>query len=157
MDFDSSTERRQFGIAGMNLTIPAPFTEGHVCTTGEAASLNQTLAENVRNNLREQAQKHVENGGTAETFQAEVDKYVAEYKFGVTRTVGPRLDPVEAALQELALGLAKKIAKKSGEKLNEVGLSVLRTRAQDLINDPTWGPKLREKAAVMAAARSLEI
>jgi hypothetical protein len=158
MEFDPSTERRQFGIANMTLSIPALFTAGpRELTAGEANALNQLLAENVRNNLRDDAQKHVTEGGTAETFQSKVDEYVAEYNFGVTRASGPRLDPVEAALQELSIGLAKRIAKKNGEKLSEVGLDVLKERGAALAKDEVWGPKLREKAMQMAAARSLDV
>jgi hypothetical protein len=121
-------------IGGERFVMPMPYAAGHVCTDGEANALNQTLAENCRNNLSGKAK-----GG--ELSQAEVDAYVASYQFG-SKGGGFTANPVDA----MALAIARK-------KINKKGLSASEVTAQAhalLAGDK--GAAIRKAAEAMVAA-----
>lgn len=152
----SNAERRQFGISGVTVSIPAPFKEGHQCNEHEAGVLNQVLAENCRNNKREEVVELLKNGGSTDQVQALVDAYVVDYDFGQRRLSGPRLDPVESSAMELATEVARRAAKKRGEKLADISASDMRKRAADILAGE-HGPALRARAETIAKAKDLDI
>src|SRR6516162_9965317 len=94
-------------IAGSRFVVPSPYKAGHTCTNGEANALNQTLAENVRNNLASRSK----NGTLA---QADVDEYLASYQFGQRN--GFVVDPIES----MALAIARKKINKRGLSAGEI-------------------------------------
>lgn len=115
------------------LTIPTPYAEGYVCDEAHAKILNQTLAENISNNLRKKLLAGVTEGeGDAATTrdytpaeaQALVDEYVADYEPGKTRGGGePRVtDPVEKEARALAREAAKDFVKSQGMKPSDVDM-----------------------------------
>ena len=127
-------------IAGFSFTVKAPYTEGHFLTAGEAKALNQTLAENLRNNF---AKKVKELKGDRATLSddekagldEELAAYEATYSFDKVRATTPRttfVDPVEreafksaAALVEASLnarGIAKKALKPENFKALVTGV-----------------------------------
>lgn len=63
----------QITIQGQLFNVPLPFAAGHVLTAGQAATLNQTYHEGIRNNLAKKAKE-----GTL--TQEDVDAYAEEYK-----------------------------------------------------------------------------
>lgn len=115
---------KQFTISGKTFEIDEPYAEGHVCSPAEAKTLNQTRAENVRNNLAKHI-KTLEEAGSVEldgvTYsdgQALVTAYAKDYEFsmgggGTARVV----DPVERE----AIALAKAWIK---EQLADIGKTV---------------------------------
>lgn len=132
MQFDNNTPRSERTIGKNNgpsftVLVPQPFAAGpHELTEGEASALNQIVAENLSNNLR---QKLVdgqvdENGNvtgphTAESAQALVDSYLADYEIGVRRAGSgtPRVtDPVEREARKIAKQKAVQMVKDAGGK-----------------------------------------
>lgn len=102
---------RSVTIAGLVFSLVAPYAAGHVLTESEAAVLNQTYAENIRNNTsklvtaaQEEAKKE-NRQVTAEDLQPQIDAYVSTYAFGV-RTVGER-GPRLPTRDKIALKLAE--------------------------------------------------
>lgn len=96
-------------IQGIDFTIRAPYAEGHALNANEASTLNQTFAENIRNNAAariKKAKEAAEKAGTpfdinaaredGTTLRAEIEAYAEAYEFGsrVARTTEP-VDPVE--------------------------------------------------------------
>lgn len=154
MNIEPSSEIRPFTVQGIKLNIPAPFAAGHTCTEGEASSLNQTLVENVRNNLAADIGESIKKGESLDVQQKMVDEYVGEYEFGVRRGGLRETDPVEAAAREIALEFAKRAVRKSGKSLKDYGMDQLRTDAEAALNDPTLGAKIRAKAEGVAKARA---
>jgi hypothetical protein len=115
MEYSNETPRVSRTIAGIEVQVIAPYAAGHVVTDGEAAMLNQTLAENFSNNLRTKLEKFVPEGSpegtepraaTAEEAQAIVDQYAGVYQPGVRRTGSGggavRLDPIEKEMKAIA-------------------------------------------------------
>lgn len=126
-------------IQGLEFEVPRPFKAGpHELTAGEAHALNQTMAENLRNNfasvikdamtayrkansLAEDAEVPVANLDS-DALQTELDKYAGEYKFREGGGGGMRTptDPVEREANAIALAKVKAKFSEKGIKLNSV-------------------------------------
>jgi hypothetical protein len=131
-------------IAGHPFTIADRYEEGHELTAGEASALNQTLRENVRNNLAKK------EGLT----QDAVNDYAAKYEFGVrTPGAGRQSDPVMAEAMRLAKALLKDKLKAAGKKADGDAIT---EAAKNLLSHAQYGPPIMEKAkARVAEAQSI--
>ncbi len=135
MQFSKETPTGSVIVQGKNFDIPRPFNEGYVCTGPDAGVLNQTLAENTRNNWADRVKKEVE----AETFdqgkmQAEIDEYLEGYEFGVRRGRGPS-DPVEREALNIAKEIVKKAIREKGFKLGDIETEDINRLAEQVIAD----------------------
>lgn len=127
-------------IAGHVFEVPHRYQEGHTLNANEAAALNQTFHENIRNNVAAKIKKATPEGGTHEWtdeaiahWTAEVARHANEYQFGV-RTGGgrgPAMDPetrfaIEEAEAAIVMGLkqANQQAPK-GKALRDLAKQVL--------------------------------
>jgi hypothetical protein len=98
-------------IAGHVFSVPLRYEAGHVITEGEASALNQTLCENVRNNLAPKIKKEHEALGEGQSlnvddWQTKVTEYGTSYEFGV-RGVSVAVDPLDAEIQRMAKAAVK--------------------------------------------------
>src|ERR1700719_659511 len=91
----------QITISGSRFTVAPKYAAGHILTAGEAAALEQTRREAIRNNLASK----VKDG---KVDQAGVDEYAAAFQFG-ERNGGFTSDPLEA----MALTIARRKVKKA--------------------------------------------
>jgi hypothetical protein len=121
-------------IGGERFVMPMPYSAGHVCTEGEANALNQTLAENCRNNLSGKAKD-------GKLSQADVDAYVASYQFGA-KGGGFVSNPVES----MALQIARRKVKAKGMKASDI------TQAAHALLASDKGSAIRKAAAAMVEA-----
>lgn len=117
MEFDKQTPRKEITIKEVVLKVISPFTEGMVLTAEQANVLNQTLAENLRNNFAPVVSQAKEASGGADKvnvadLQNQLNDYTKEYAFGARRQAGVAVNPVE----RIALGLAKDAVKKGLKK-----------------------------------------
>lgn len=130
MDYDKKTERKPITIQGITFQAIAPYKAGHVLTENESAVLNQTLAENLRNNFAGAVTNAVkEAGGDPDKanhadLQKAFDAYIKEYSFGVRRT-GISGDPVAREANAIAKDMAKAHLKSKGHKLSDVTPEVM--------------------------------
>ena len=108
---------RQITIAGLVFDVEDKYAEGHAVTANEAGALNQTRAENLRNNFASvvrKAQEEVNEGNPEGADPIDLDdeakaalreefaKVATAYEFGV-RGGGVRItDPVEREAVRLA-------------------------------------------------------
>lgn len=115
-------------IQSTSFTAPAPFSAGHVLTDVEANVLNQTFAENLRNNFaarmkrRQEENEELKKSGKPtlpDLSQSDFDTYAAEYRFGVkaTRT---SVDPVMAQARLLAESALRKRLKAKGIQIKSI-------------------------------------
>lgn len=152
MKIDANTPRNERQIGGkraadakfapgtefsFTLQVPAPITIETQLTEGMVAVLNQTLAENISNNLRAKLGAGITEGEgdaattreyTPEEAQALIDSYVDEYEFGVRRTGSgePRVtDPVEKEARAIAREKAKQLVVSKGLKVGDVDMPTL--------------------------------
>lgn len=108
-------------IQGHDFSVAPKYSEGHVLTSNEAATLNQTLFENLRNNFAKQV-KDAKGEATELTpdqlaqLQAKLDEYASKYEFGVRVSAGPRApaDPVGKEAFNIAKEAVKNAIRKKG-------------------------------------------
>jgi len=160
MDYNADTPRVERTIGGVKVSVISPYAEGHAVNAGEAAMLNQTLAENFSNNLRDKIAEHVPEGSpegtearqaSVEEAQAIVDKYMGEYVPGVRRAGagGTRtLDPIEKEMKVIAQGKIDELLKSKGLTRKKVDFPALTAK---LISDNEQA--LRASATKIVAAR----
>lgn len=149
-------------IQGHEFTVPMRYAEGHVLTANEAAALNQTFHENLRNNfassvrakkeelfgVKDEASGKItvpedaslEDDAISE-LQAKLDAYAAEYEFA-RRTGGGRApaDPIEREALNLAKMAIRSALKQKGQKADA---DVIEAAAKQLIEQ---NPGFRETA-----------
>ena len=150
--------RSEITIAGLALTVPAPFVEGHVLRMNEASVLNQTYAENLRNNFAsavKTAQEESKKSGVPvdlSVLQGKLDEYVNAYDFGVRKGGGAHvvLDPVEREARKLAQERVKAALKKKGINLKDVAKEKLEELVTGVLDKY---PVLREQAQRVIALK----
>lgn len=137
MQVTADTPRASRTIAGIQVTVPQPYAEGHVVSAAEAAMLNQTICENFSNNLRKRVEQFVPEGSpdgteprvaTAEEAQALVDAYATAYEPGVRQGGGggaARLTPLEREVRELARGKVREHLQAKNLKRADVDFDAL--------------------------------
>jgi hypothetical protein len=143
----AQTPRDAFTISGETFSAFHPYAEGHVLTANEAASLNQTFTENVRNNFAKTVKEAKEAGSfDADAIQASLDAYMHEYEFGVRRGGGGgrTADPVMARAMELARDAVRKKIKEVGGNLKDYPAADISARAKKAVDS---NPRFRETAA----------
>lgn len=111
------SDTKQITIQKQVFTVSAPYAEGHTITEAEAAALNQTRAENIRNNMAKRVKEANDAVGqdaegnqlpldkkTFEALQAEVAEYDANYEFTMASVGGGRAptDPVDVEARRIA-------------------------------------------------------
>lgn len=137
----AAVDSRRIKVEGLIFSAPAPYKAGHVLEENEAATLNQTYSENLRNNFAKAVKKYKEeaekNGAAAladgaeapADLQNEFNEYASDYKFGV-RTGGggdtslPR-DPVLREAHLIARELIRAKAKEKGLKVDAEQVAAL--------------------------------
>lgn len=143
MQVTKETPVRQFIIQDQTFSVPAPFVSGHVCTESEAGVLNQTLAENVRNNMAQRVKKAVEEGTfNQDEMQLEIDQYIEDYEFGLRRGRGP-IDPTEREALNIAKDAVKDALRRSGYKLADVDAATINDLAAQAVDE---NPEIRKEA-----------
>lgn len=160
-EITEDTPTKDIVVQGVLLAAPMPYEEGHTLSTNEAHVINQTLAENLRNNFASTVKKFLEKAGAKDAteltpdqrteLQSKFDAYADAYEFGVrTGGTGRPVDPVEAQALEMATTKVKESLKRQGYKLKDVGADKIRTLAESAIES---NPKFREAAQRIVAAR----
>lgn len=138
MQFDKQTPKKEITIKEVTLKVIAPFAEGHQLTAEEANVLNQTLAENLRNNFAGVVTAAKEAAGSAEAvdvaaLQDQLNEYMAEYTFGHRRSAGVAVNPVERIAINLAKNAVKAGLKKKGLDVKNYSAEQITQLAKDAV------------------------
>lgn len=112
-------------IQGLNFDVTAPYEAGHTVTEAEAKALNQTRAENIRNNFAKRVKDAKEKHGeelpqdVVNELNAAVSEYDAAYEFTLANAGGGTrvTDPVEREALNLARGAIRAKAKQEGKRI----------------------------------------
>lgn len=107
---------QELTIQKQTFLVPLPYVEGPcTLTSGEAAALNQTYAENIRNNFAQRMKAAAEGENPRALTQEDLDAYCDDYEFGRRQGGGRRVrDPVgreERLLATVALRTKVEAAK----------------------------------------------
>lgn len=130
----AGSEIQRIKVEGLIFNAPMPYKAGHVLLENEAGALNQTHAENLRNNFakkvkafKEEAAKNggsvAENVDAPEELQTEFTAYANDYEFGSRRVAGsgdaslPK-DPVMRQAHINARNMIRVYAKAKGQKVD---------------------------------------
>jgi hypothetical protein len=166
MNVPENASTRTITIAGLQFTIPEPFTAEHMAAAAElgapenlAAVMNQTFSENVRNNNATKVKKAVEKAAKNETevdvaaLQTDIDSYIAEYQFGVRKTGTARsfASPVDREMYNLARDKVKAALQGKGIKLKDMDKEKLEDLIDGVIAKHT--DVLRAKAEKLVAMK----
>jgi hypothetical protein len=151
----AETPREDYTIAGHIFSIPMPYVEGHVLTGGEASALNQTFAENARNNFASKVKEAVEAGTfDLQVFQGNLDDYLADYEFGVRRGGGGRSgDPVQAEAMAIAREKVRQAVRAKGHNLKDVPASQITELAKGLLANEKYADSIMSAARARVAAQ----
>ena len=140
--------------------VSTPYAEGHTCTVAEAKALNQTRAENIRNNMAKVVSASREAAGLTDKDQHLSDKELAElqnavtaydatYEFTLASVGGGRKsrDPIEVE--------ATKIARASiAAQLKDMGMTMKAANDKNPEALKAMIAELAENKTVIAAAKS---
>ena len=149
-DISSDTPTKQITVQSLVVEAPQPYNEGDTLTANEAGALNQTYAENLRNNFASQARKAIEDSGGVDSvdlasFQKEFWSYAVGYEFGIRGAGGPSLDPVMSTAMDLAKGKVRDAYKAKGYKLKDVPAAKIRELAEAAIEkNPAFLDRAKE-------------
>lgn len=141
MQLPDNYATKEITIKGLKFTVPAPFTEGHVLRANEASVLNQTFAENLRNNFAGNVADAIDEAAKTNgdpdvaALQAELDAYVLEYDFGIRSGGGgaPKLEPRFRIARDLAKEKIKEKIRASGHKVSDFDAAKINELAMALI------------------------
>jgi hypothetical protein len=160
-EFNETTPRETYTIAGKTFTIVQPFAEGHPLTGGQASALNQVFAENMRNNFAGKVKEAVDAGTfDADVFQGQLDDYMADYEFGVRTGGGGRTsDPVQAEAMNIARDAVRRAIVAKGHKLADVKASTISELAKGVLarGDATANDILATARARVEATKAIDI
>ena len=118
-------------IAGTAYEIEPRYAEGHVLNANEAAALNQTFFENIRNNFAPRAKEGAD--------QSALNDYVASYQFGVRTGGGGARDPIQTEAMSMARDAIRDAIKKSGKNISEYTQKSITEAASKLLErDPKY-------------------
>ena len=154
---DNETPRKEITISGVVMKVISPYFAGHVLSDEEANVLNQTLAENLRNNFapRVKTEKDKLEKGEIATLdvaalQVELDSYITDYEFGARRSGSVAVDPVT----KIALGFARDAVKKalanSGKNVKDYTSEQIHEMAERVVAEK---PRFKELAQEELARR----
>lgn len=160
----SDAPKRNIKVQSLFFPASLPYEEGHSLNGNEAASMNQTRCENLRNNFAAKINKACaeykdEKGNPCEASALPEDvktklmeqfvAYDEVYEFG--QPGGRETDPVKSQALQLATPKVKAALKKAGHDLKEVGSEKIRALAEQAIEK---NPKFMERARIIVDARS---
>lgn len=143
-------------IAGQVFEVPQPYKAGDVLNANEASALNQTYAENVRNNfaskVKEAAEAAEKEGEelNLDLLQGKLDDYVVDYEFGVRTGGGRTSDPVMAEALGITRDLVRQALSKAGKKLADYTAAQITEMAKNQLSN-TDDPNT---VKIMATARA---
>jgi hypothetical protein len=147
---------QEITIQKLLFTAPAPYAEGHPLTAAEAGALNQTFAENLRNNFAPRVKAAQESAGdaglSAETIaklREDFEKYADDYEFAGKRQARIPIDPVTRAAKSIAQELLNSRLAAKGLKKADLGEGVYDTYVAKLIETK---PEITEEAKRRVAA-----
>jgi hypothetical protein len=143
-------------IQGKPFNAPQPYAEGHTLTAVEASVLNQTYAENLRNNFAGKVKKNAEDREKDPSIpeygsQEDFDAYAGSYSFNLRGTGGAKSDPVMSEARAMAKKAFFDAIRKRGGKPSELSTEQVNEAVTKLVSEK---PIFLEKAKAIVATRT---
>ncbi len=112
-------------IGSLTLTLPSPYSSGHVCSSVEARVLNNEHNRRLRRNIKTRCAEA--EAGT--DLQLQLTAYIRGY----TLDGG---DPINPIARELALSIVRHAVKANGKPLGHYSKAALKAEAEKLLKGP---------------------
>lgn len=154
MQITPATPTGEYTVAKQKFVMFKPFAAGDTINEHEANALNQTFAENVRNNFSAKVKSYLDAGSFDEAaMQTELNDYMSSYEFGVRKGRpagagggggGRRSDPVATRALELARSAVRKKIQEIGGNLKDYTAKDISARAAKAV---AGNPKFTETAS----------
>lgn len=138
-------ERQEITIAGQTFLVTPQYEDGDTINANEAAALNQTLFENLRNNFASKVKEGIAAGLDHAVLQQQLDTYEEAYSFGVRSGGGGRRDPVRTEAIAIALDMVKNKLRETGRKLADYSAKQLTDLAKQVVDSGKY-PQIMEQA-----------
>ena len=139
----------QITIAGHTFQVPLRYEEGHELNAKEAAALNQTYHDNLRNCFAPRVKTAIKSGVFDLTvLQRQLDAYAQAYTFGSRqrRTGQPAVDPVAKEALKLARQAIEKQLRQKGIDPKSVETETITAKAKwAVLNRPRFMEQARLK------------
>ena len=130
------TKRSDGSDFSCNVDVPLHYREGDTLTAGEARQMNQTLAEHVSNNTRQELAKADTDESDGRSSQQIVDDYLGTFEFG-EGGFATRLTPTERKAKELATTAVGDHFKANNlDKSSEAGKAAFKATIDEVRQDP---------------------
>ncbi len=142
----SGVTEQEITIQDIVFRIPSPYHDGYTINAAEAAALNQTYAENLRNNFAKSVKQAKEAGAEVDVaeLQAQLTAYAETYEFqGRRRSVATPVDPVGKEAHKIAKSMVTEALQKKGIKIKDLPEGKLESLIEDLL---AKNPAIREEA-----------
>jgi hypothetical protein len=127
-------DQKRISIGEFTFPVPSPFKEGHVCSAIEAGVLNQTLAQNLRNNFAPTVKK-TQDAAKANNHEVDVHdlaekfaSYAEQYVFAERRGGAGPVDPIEREAFVIAKAVIRSAAAQQNVKIPDVEVSEMATK-----------------------------
>jgi hypothetical protein len=118
----ADAKKKAITIQGLTFEVSQPYAAGHVVTEMEAMALNQTRAENIRNNFAKTVKDaQAEDGSVTDDQKKALAKELAEYDKQYEFSVGGgrSLDPIQKEAKIIATQLVDAKIAKSGTTISK--------------------------------------
>lgn len=159
------TNGQKITIAGFSIVLPIRFAEGHVCNANEAKALQQTFAENVRNNMAKFVAKAKTDAGpdglspeVTAALHGKISDYATNYQFAARQRAEP-VDPVEREARKLARQAYIDAVKAKGIDPKTIDADALGEKIDWILENRAWyreEAQRRHDAAKASAGASLD-
>lgn len=151
-------------VQKVQVTVPAPYKEGHKLRANEAEALNSYYVTCIRNSVAEEVKEKLQNDGAINSdgavnpdavdvkgVQKIVDDFVADYDFG--QRTGGGGDPVEREAMEIARGAVRNAIRKKGASVSDYSAKAITEQAKKVLQSEKHGPAIRKKAEQIVQSR----
>ena len=151
-EITSAPSAQEITIQGLTFVIPAPYHTGYVVSAAEAAALNQTYAENLRNNFAKSVKLAAEAGGEVDVaeLQSQLTTYAEGYEFqGRRKSVATPVDPVLREATKIAKTSIVEALQAKSIKIKDLPEGKMESLIASLLEKK---PEIMEEAARRVAA-----
>lgn len=137
-------------VQKQTFTVPHRYIAGSITLTeGEAHALQQTYAENLRNNFAARMKAAAEQDPPVQLSQSDFDAYANEYEFGLRTSGGIARNPIESAERQLATAAVKTALTAKGKSWK----ALTEEQQEALVDRFVGSGKFRDDAERLVEAR----
>lgn len=151
-------------VQKVQVSVPAPYKEGHKLRANEADALNAYYVNCIRNAIAPDVKEKLQKDGAmdkdgnlnaekvdSKAVQKMIDDFVQSYDFG--QTGGRSGDPVEREAMEIARNAVRDAIRRRGANVSDYSAKQITDKAREILQSEKHGQKIRAKAQEIVSSR----